>query len=131
MTEPIRFDGQVIAITGAGRGLGAPYARLIAARGGDFDALLESLRASWRPANALEELLVKRLARAVWRIAQACADRRSEIHLVRRSRNRTALLCASLADFRCLKSAAFLRDLTKSRGPLYCKVRACTYLAWA
>jgi NAD(P)-dependent dehydrogenase (short-subunit alcohol dehydrogenase family) len=30
----IRFDGQVIVITGAGRGLGAAYARLIAARGG-------------------------------------------------------------------------------------------------
>jgi hypothetical protein len=33
----------------------------------DFDALLESLKASWPPANALEELLVKRLARAIWR----------------------------------------------------------------
>ncbi|HXJ92485.1 MAG TPA: hypothetical protein VMT20_06340 [Terriglobia bacterium] len=33
----------------------------------DFDALLESLKASWQPANALEELLVKRLARAIWR----------------------------------------------------------------
>ena len=30
----IRFDGQAIIITGAGRGLGAAYARLIAARGG-------------------------------------------------------------------------------------------------
>jgi NAD(P)-dependent dehydrogenase (short-subunit alcohol dehydrogenase family) len=30
----IRFDGQVVVITGAGRGLGAAYARLIAARGG-------------------------------------------------------------------------------------------------
>jgi NAD(P)-dependent dehydrogenase (short-subunit alcohol dehydrogenase family) len=30
----IHFDGQVIIITGAGRGLGAAYARLIAARGG-------------------------------------------------------------------------------------------------
>ena len=30
----IRFDGQTIIITGAGRGLGAAYARLIAARGG-------------------------------------------------------------------------------------------------
>jgi NAD(P)-dependent dehydrogenase (short-subunit alcohol dehydrogenase family) len=29
----IRFDGQVVVITGAGRGLGAAYARLIAARG--------------------------------------------------------------------------------------------------
>jgi len=26
----------------------------------DFDELLESLKASWQPANALEELLVKR-----------------------------------------------------------------------
>jgi len=33
----------------------------------DFAALLESLKASWQPANALEDLLVKRLARAVWR----------------------------------------------------------------
>ena len=33
----------------------------------DFEALLESLKASWQPANALEELLVKRLARAIWR----------------------------------------------------------------
>lgn len=32
--QAIRFDGQVIVITGAGRGLGAAYARLIAARGG-------------------------------------------------------------------------------------------------
>jgi NAD(P)-dependent dehydrogenase (short-subunit alcohol dehydrogenase family) len=31
---PIRFDGQVIVVTGAGRGLGAAYARLFAARGG-------------------------------------------------------------------------------------------------
>ncbi len=31
---PIRFDGQVVLITGAGRGLGAAYARLIASRGG-------------------------------------------------------------------------------------------------
>lgn len=30
----IRFDGQVVVITGAGRGLGAAYARLIAALGG-------------------------------------------------------------------------------------------------
>jgi NAD(P)-dependent dehydrogenase (short-subunit alcohol dehydrogenase family) len=30
----IHFDGQVIIITGAGRGLGAAYARLIASRGG-------------------------------------------------------------------------------------------------
>ena len=30
----IRFDGQVIVIAGAGRGLGAACARLIAARGG-------------------------------------------------------------------------------------------------
>lgn len=30
----IRFNGQVVVITGAGRGLGAAYARLIAARGG-------------------------------------------------------------------------------------------------
>ena len=30
----IRFDGQVIIVTGAGRGLGAAYARLLAARGG-------------------------------------------------------------------------------------------------
>lgn len=32
--QPIRFDGQVAVVTGAGRGLGAAYARLIAARGG-------------------------------------------------------------------------------------------------
>ena len=32
--QSIRFDGQVIVVTGAGRGLGAAYARLIAARGG-------------------------------------------------------------------------------------------------
>jgi NAD(P)-dependent dehydrogenase (short-subunit alcohol dehydrogenase family) len=30
----IRFDGQVVIVTGAGRGLGAAYARLLAARGG-------------------------------------------------------------------------------------------------
>src|SRR5215469_16405611 len=30
----IRFDRQTIIVTGAGRGLGAAYARLIAARGG-------------------------------------------------------------------------------------------------
>jgi NAD(P)-dependent dehydrogenase (short-subunit alcohol dehydrogenase family) len=34
--QAIRFDGQVIVITGAGRGLGAAYARLIAARGGSI-----------------------------------------------------------------------------------------------
>jgi NAD(P)-dependent dehydrogenase (short-subunit alcohol dehydrogenase family) len=31
---PIRFDRQTVIVTGAGRGLGAAYARLIAARGG-------------------------------------------------------------------------------------------------
>jgi NAD(P)-dependent dehydrogenase (short-subunit alcohol dehydrogenase family) len=30
----IRFDGQTVVVTGAGRGLGAAYARLIASRGG-------------------------------------------------------------------------------------------------
>jgi NAD(P)-dependent dehydrogenase (short-subunit alcohol dehydrogenase family) len=30
---PIRFDGQAVIVTGAGRGLGAAYARLLAARG--------------------------------------------------------------------------------------------------
>jgi NAD(P)-dependent dehydrogenase (short-subunit alcohol dehydrogenase family) len=34
--QPIRFDGQVVVITGGGRGLGAAYARLIAARGGSL-----------------------------------------------------------------------------------------------
>jgi len=32
--RPIRFDGQAVVVTGAGRGLGAAYARLIAGRGG-------------------------------------------------------------------------------------------------
>lgn len=33
MTGPIRFDGQAAVVTGGGRGLGAAYARLLAARG--------------------------------------------------------------------------------------------------
>lgn len=32
-SEPIRFDDQVAVVTGAGRGLGAAYARLLASRG--------------------------------------------------------------------------------------------------
>jgi len=34
MQRAIRLDGQVVLVTGAGRGLGAAYARLLAARGG-------------------------------------------------------------------------------------------------
>jgi NAD(P)-dependent dehydrogenase (short-subunit alcohol dehydrogenase family) len=34
MQQPIRFDAQVIVVTGAGRGLGAAYARLFAILGG-------------------------------------------------------------------------------------------------
>jgi hypothetical protein len=33
----------------------------------DFEKLRESLHATWQPANELEERLVKRLARAIWR----------------------------------------------------------------
>jgi hypothetical protein len=33
----------------------------------DFDQLLESLKATWQPANELEGRLVKRLGRAIWR----------------------------------------------------------------
>jgi len=33
--QTIRFDGQAVVVTGAGRGLGAAYAKLIAARGGN------------------------------------------------------------------------------------------------
>jgi len=33
VTDPIQFDGQVAVVTGAGRGLGAAYARLLAERG--------------------------------------------------------------------------------------------------
>jgi len=36
----------------------------------DFEALLESLRASGQPAKELEGLLVKRLVRAIWRTEQ-------------------------------------------------------------
>jgi NAD(P)-dependent dehydrogenase (short-subunit alcohol dehydrogenase family) len=33
MSDPIRFDGQVVLVTGSGRGLGAAYARAFAGRG--------------------------------------------------------------------------------------------------
>jgi hypothetical protein len=38
---------------------------------GDFDALLASLTATWCPATGYEHLLVRRLARAYWRLERA------------------------------------------------------------
>ena len=37
MSDPIRFDGQVVLVTGSGRGLGRGHARAFAGRGARGD----------------------------------------------------------------------------------------------
>jgi hypothetical protein len=61
----------------------------------DFDALLESLKASWQPANGLETLLVKRLARAIWRTERN--DRLQESLAVRQVSEMTVHVDAMVA----------------------------------
>jgi NAD(P)-dependent dehydrogenase (short-subunit alcohol dehydrogenase family) len=107
---PVRFDGQVAVVTGAGRGLGAAYARLIAARGAatvvhDAGVDLEGRGFDPGPADSVVEEIVRAGGVAVPSYEDLAAEGGPE-RLVRQATERLGRLDVLVSNAGLLARAA-------------------------